>query len=432
MKKSLIALAMAGLFASAAQAADNYSIYGRLDLSVIKANTKGEDNIRLENGTQSRLGFKGTEELGNSGLKGNFKIEHRFDADTGNTREGNNLGGKGDRFWRAQSWVGLSGAFGEVRLGRQYDALANTSDQIDPFGGDFVLTKSFVRVDNAGNLVKVAEGIAGIEGLGFGAPASRRDNTISYFTPDMKNGFSAEGYLTFGEGNYSKTGEKYAASKDRNLFGFRLAYDMSDMGTPFAVSFAYQQTGDSDKAKAALAGLNAANVAAAGIGDNTNLTTANIELLGDVAAANQAVKAAKADGSQMALYAGYTLNKETTFGFGYFAETVKNSDLTSLTGVKGDAKTMLYTLSVSHNVSKNSKVIAGYQFGKTKDTDTTDNTNYADQKYSRLALGYHHGLSDRTTLYVNLATEKLKNADWKSGVDADTNTVYQFGVKHNF
>jgi len=399
MKKSLIALALVGAFASAAQAAEsNYSIYGRLDLGIVKSNVKGDDSVQLNNGTQSRLGFKGVEDLGN-GLKGKFQIEHRFNTDDGTTRENDEKTVNGaDRFWRGQAWVGFAGEFGEVRLGRQYDALANTSDQVDPFGGDYVLTKRTLQNSTTG-VYSSPKYVS--EGLGFGAPASRRDNSVVYMTPNM-SGFSAEAHLMFAEKNYKKSGStsKYEGDKVRNLFGVRLAYENG----PIAASLAYQQTGDTDAAKAA--------------------------------------GGKYGDGDEFLLYAGYTLNNATTFGFGYYNAQADSVDKAVATG-QDDSDVKLYTLSVTHKIGQG-KILAGYQWGTDAEVGLTSTTtlngkkySYADSKYSKFAIGYHHSLSDRTTLYVNVANEKVKNAGYSDasfldGVDADSVNVFGFGVKHNF
>lgn len=399
MKKSLIALALVGAFASAAQAAEsNYTIYGRLDLGIVKSNVKGDDSVQLNNGTQSRLGFKGVEDLGN-GLKGKFQIEHRFNADDGSTREnGADTANGADRFWRGQAWVGLAGEFGEVRLGRQYDALAGTSDQVDPFGGDYVLTKIALQNSTTGTYSTPAYVS---EGLGLGAPASRRDNSIVYMTPNM-SGFSAEAHLMFAETNYKKSGStsQYNDDTARNLFGLRLAYENG----PIAASLAYQQTGDTDYAKAN--------------GDDYG------------------------DGDEFLLYAGYTLNNATTFGFGYYNAKADSVDKTIATG-QDDADVKLYTLSVTHKIGQG-KILAGYQWGTMAETGLTSTTvvngktySYEDAKYSKFAIGYQHSMSDRTTLYVNIANEKIKNVgysdtDFLDGVDSDSVNVFGFGVKHNF
>jgi len=357
MKKSLIALAMVGALASTAQAAEsNYSIYGRLDLGLVKSNVKGDDALKLNHGTQSRLGFKGVEDLGN-GLMGKFQIEHRFNADTGASND-NNV------FWRGQAWVGLAGHFGEVRMGRQYDAVAGTAGQVDPFGGDYVNT-----------------GYS--EGLGNGAPAGRRNNSVVYMTPNME-GFHVEAHLMFAEQNYSKAGSTtgYDDDKQRNLFGFRFAYENG----PIAASLAYQQSGDTDAAAGTING-------AASDVDN--------------------------DGSEVILYAGYTLNNATTLGLGvYMAE----EDVV-------DANKTIVTLGATHKVGQG-KILAGYQFGD-RDTDNLGATQVAED-YSKISVGYHHGMSDRTTMYVNVASEQIDNVGFVDGADADSVSVFGFGVKHNF
>ena len=67
MKKSLLALAVLGAFASAASAQSSVTMYGRVDLSVGKP--IGTANKGLFNGSGSRLGMRGVEDLG-GGLKG--------------------------------------------------------------------------------------------------------------------------------------------------------------------------------------------------------------------------------------------------------------------------------------------------------------------------------------------------------------------------
>ena len=59
----------------------------------------------------SRLGIRVTEDLG-GGLRANAVLEHGFDLDTGTQT--------GPAFWGRDAYVGLGGAWGEVRLGRTY------------------------------------------------------------------------------------------------------------------------------------------------------------------------------------------------------------------------------------------------------------------------------------------------------------------------
>ena len=177
MKKSLLALAVLGAFAGAASAQSSVTLYGKLDLGFAKEAGKADKQVR--DGSSSRLGFRGVEDLG-GGLKAMFQIEHRFNPDTGTVTN--------TAFWHGLSTVGLGGSFGTVNLGRQYTAAFSlATDVIDPFGGDTVaglrgesLTKSVarlrtdnsVRYDGAFGGLKVAADIAETPAGGVDRPYS--------------------------------------------------------------------------------------------------------------------------------------------------------------------------------------------------------------------------------------------------------------------
>lgn len=132
MKKSLLALAVLGAFAGAASAQSSVTVYGIVDMGITSSDQGSPQGrttgITSGNQSASRIGFKGTEDLGN-GLKANFMLEQTIAADTGVT--GSTTGGGAfNRF----STVGLSGNFGAVNLGRQVSAIKDAYDQIDPFG----------------------------------------------------------------------------------------------------------------------------------------------------------------------------------------------------------------------------------------------------------------------------------------------------------
>jgi predicted porin len=128
MNKSLIALAVLGVFAGAASAQSSVTVYGKLNAELAKP--IGSEDKQLVDVAGSRLGFRGVEDLGN-GYKAVFRIEHRFDPTSGADATG------GARFWQGYSTVGLVTPFGMVNLGRQYTpAFLMMQNQIDPFGGD--------------------------------------------------------------------------------------------------------------------------------------------------------------------------------------------------------------------------------------------------------------------------------------------------------
>ena len=112
MKKIILPLAVlsAVSFAPMASADSNVTVYGSIDLGVGRA--VGSDAYGVMQGAASRLGFKGQEDLG-GGWKSSFHLQHRFNADTGSATNPN-------KFWHADSWVGLEGPYGQVRLGRMF------------------------------------------------------------------------------------------------------------------------------------------------------------------------------------------------------------------------------------------------------------------------------------------------------------------------
>jgi len=129
-----IALALASL-AGAAQAQSAVTVYGRVDLSLAQQ-ADSVDNKEVRNGSGSRLGFRGTEDLGD-GLKAVFQIEHRFNADDGaQTRSA---------FWDGKSIVGLEGAFGRVTLGREENPAYTFGQTVaDPWGTDTVASNGSI------------------------------------------------------------------------------------------------------------------------------------------------------------------------------------------------------------------------------------------------------------------------------------------------
>ncbi|WP_225865005.1 porin [Ideonella benzenivorans] len=124
MKKSLLALAVLGAFAGVASAQSSVTIYGRVDQEFAKPAASKDKQIA---DNASRLGFKGTEDLGN-GLSAVFRFEHGFSADTG---------AASDPFWNRYAMVGLSSAkYGTLTLGRLENGAWDVESSFDPFAGE--------------------------------------------------------------------------------------------------------------------------------------------------------------------------------------------------------------------------------------------------------------------------------------------------------
>lgn len=125
MKKTFVLTAIAATLAAPAFAQSSVTIYGRLNVTVERTKIGNADATTDINNNASRIGFKGTEDLG-GGMKAGFQIEHGFDVSTGAQ--------SGD-FWGRQSEVNLSGSFGMIRLGNftseAYFATSDWSDLIN-------------------------------------------------------------------------------------------------------------------------------------------------------------------------------------------------------------------------------------------------------------------------------------------------------------
>ncbi len=112
MHKKLISLAVAAAFAAPAAMAE-VAVYGKVHMDIVSTDSSTEENIEVTSNA-SRLGFKGSEDLGN-GLKAIFKYEMTYsgvDDNNDGTSVTTSIGAA------RNSYIGLSGSFGTVLIGR--------------------------------------------------------------------------------------------------------------------------------------------------------------------------------------------------------------------------------------------------------------------------------------------------------------------------
>lgn len=132
MKQKLTVMAIGALVASGAAAQTNVQIYGIADIGVEYLTNaggtpaNGDNLVRVASGnlSGSRIGFRGTEDLG-SGLKAIFTLENGFEADTGALAQGGRLFGR-------NAFVGLQSGLGALTFGRQQNALYDLMIKYDP------------------------------------------------------------------------------------------------------------------------------------------------------------------------------------------------------------------------------------------------------------------------------------------------------------
>lgn len=216
MKKSLVALAVLGAFAGTASAQSSVTIYGVLDLGIQKSNNTGagfapnpgapgNSAYNIAQSTTSRLGFRGTEDLG-GGMSAQFQIEHRLNPDTGAQQVAGS-------FWNGRSFVQLTTAgVGAVYLGREYNPAFWVQLKSDPFGNDGV-GQSSASATYAGYF-SPDQPVNGTPTTPFNntAASARTSNTIGFKSANF-SGLTVQGAVSLSE----------ATQQGRNL-GFNAEY----------------------------------------------------------------------------------------------------------------------------------------------------------------------------------------------------------------
>jgi predicted porin len=193
-KNNLVAaasvLAVSAACMQAAQAQSTVQVYGRLNVDMERitfshpTGAAAGDVTRLSSNS-SRLGFRGVESLGD-GLKAIYQIESSVGADNGSGK----LAGR-------DTFVGLEGGWGKVRLGYFDDAFKGMGEYTDRFKG--------TGIGNDGT-------IAALGGGGDAGFTRTQANSLRYDSPTV-NGFKGE--LQYGledEKSNGKTALTAAAS----------------------------------------------------------------------------------------------------------------------------------------------------------------------------------------------------------------------------
>ncbi len=119
------------------------------------------------NASSSRLGFRGKEPLG-GGLSAIWQIENQIDLDTG-----------GDTFASRNSFVGLRGGFGAVKLGRMDTVYKDLGGPVSFLG---VSAGNFVSESDIMSRLPFTSGSASRAAANF---HRRQDNVVQYESPEF-------------------------------------------------------------------------------------------------------------------------------------------------------------------------------------------------------------------------------------------------------
>jgi len=204
MRKTQLALAAVALIASSAAVSANVSISGNLDMGIARTSGyNGTGGMMIEQGAyfdNQSINLNVSEDLG-SGLKAHGSLGMGFNANGASDNPGLNRvpaaaanpqpngantfqsGGSvmDNGLFNRQSYVGLSGEFGDIRLGKQ----------LSPFIAAAAGNMHYVGMFGVGRLAMAAD-----EGGGSGtAGAFFKDDAIQYTTPSM-SGFTGNVMVT--------------------------------------------------------------------------------------------------------------------------------------------------------------------------------------------------------------------------------------------
>jgi predicted porin len=398
MKKKLLALAVAGAFVAPAAMADtgNVNVYGVINMSFDSTSTGNSAGGSSQSQTkvssnQSRIGFKGTEDLG-GGMNAFFQVEQLINVDnsansttvttpaiaacaalpcpavaaTTTTVTANN-GVLATR----NSFVGLGGdSWGSVLLGRNDTPYKNSTRGMDLFGDTLGDNRSLMGA-----------GVISFDG--------RQADVVQYDSPNLSGFKVSLQYVAGAEaattaGNVKGNAYSLAGTYAQGPMNLAAAYETHDMGT---------------------AGTGTMGATGAGV-------------------VNQKEKAYKLAGSYtMDQITGVLVYEKTDDGFG-----------------AGGANALGHR---SWYVG-GKFAVTGSDAVKLAYTNRNNLGNTANSSAKQISLGYDHSMSKRTTvyaLYTKLTNDSAAanalgiagttGAVAAQGLDADP-SAFQIGLRHAF
>jgi predicted porin len=354
--KQKILLLSASMACGVASAQSSVTVFGLLDMGVSRYQVSGgQSRTELSHSAHlaSRLGFRGTEDLG-GGWSAGFHLEAPLSPDDG-TASGLNFA--------RRSTLSLVGPYGELRLGRDYTPSFWNDVSFDPFGPGSVGTNLILMSRLTTTATPFAPGVAGNN-----PTVNRSSNSIGYFLPKNLGGF-------YGQAMYAFHEQSTAGQTRGRYVGLRGGYASG----PLDMAIAHGQVDGATPATAA-----APDVKTSNLGASYNLGA--IKLMGELSRESLGI----ANGRSVATGA--------LIGF------------TAPVGV-GEIRVAYSRVAVDH---------AG-----------------TEPRASRLAVGYVHSLSKRTSLYAIAGSTRNSGGATMAvgslkGVADRSASGYNLGVRHAF
>ncbi len=251
MNKKLLSVAVSAALASPAVLAGDVTMYGQVHIATSSYDSDIDSGDGWDVSSHAtRLGFKGSEDLGGS-LKAIWQIELGIAAsDDSDDAEGGNTTNNADGLSYRNTFVGLSGNWGTALIGRHDTPLKISTGSLDLFSdtiADYNNNGADDELDGAGNRTAFSPtdtwsewaAIPLLAGQSLGFVDLRVDQAIAYISPTW-NGLTIAGAIVQPgmDSNVPHGTQMYANSAD----GFADAYSLAAMYSngPFYASLAWE------------------------------------------------------------------------------------------------------------------------------------------------------------------------------------------------
>jgi predicted porin len=362
------------------------------------ARNERRNGFRMQDGNDqgsgtSRVGFRGTEDLG-GGMKANFQLEMGIRVDDGAVTNGSgnapSSGNSGGNVFGRNAWGGISGGFGEVRLGRQVlgsfgvqgnSWAAGSSNGLYDAGAGTAPAMGGVRFSNA--IRYITPNFSGFTGsLMFAAPETEADTFTSNSAP-----------------NAIASGNLVTTTNASRRTGVDLALEYAN--GPAYIGFGYNKrdAGNGTSSSSALA------------------TNPALALISNVAAAGGTITGYTLGGSYdlgvAKPFINYTRETQTVGGSTSFVGTTAATSSSFINA--GNSTVRAYSIGVRAPFGATT-LIASYGNAKTSGNGSTVATSAAgsqsfiqtlESTRSAFQIGAQYALSKRTLLEANYGYNKI-------------------------
>jgi predicted porin len=406
MKKSLLALAAMGAFAGAAQAQSSVTVYGILDVGFqgvsTRAGTTKTNQTRFSGEgaeTTSRLGFRGTEDLG-GGMSAFFTAEFQL-FPTDYTLSGNT----GNGLFNRQTFVGLKkNGIGNASIGTQYSPIHLAVGRTDPGQQNNML----------GNVIYSTNASQG-SGQTTAAYTVRYNNMLRLetdrFAGFVVNAFYVNNNTTsnntsaglIGNSNTQSTAANGLGKSDNVAFGGGINYVWNKLN----IDAAYQTSKNTSISGGSTVNVATPLAAAAGV---VNVPT---NVLGTSLSFNQYYGGVTYDFGILKAYLQYVNNKAT-------------ANANSSQYLQRSAQ----QIGVRGNITKTIEGWASAGMGRyTAGSGATLAATTATQNFTGYQVGSNYWLSKRTNMYAIFGSTQVSSSSINA---SEGGSSYGVGVRHTF